>query len=837
MKQPIGIDLGTTNSCVAYLVNGELKLIELEPDDQSRERLMPSVIAEQRGGSSTLLVGAKARDAKKPLYRYGFVKRYLGTDVTFQFNGRVLNACEISGQYLKAMKERTEAALKHEVAAVITVPAHFETLHVDQTREAAALAELEVIDIIREPVAAALSWLRQPERASTDPRRLDEVLVFDLGGGTMDASVCTRSRNRIEVGAKGRAYAGDKFLGGYDFDRALLKILHDRRENDLLSLAVRNEGEAVAARPWLWTLLREAEKVKKSLSVNERVNWDSELENPESGDELKICEWITRSEFEDAIQVLLDRTLRYCREALLGHALYRGKLREKDLGNRDRERAALEEEVRGLSAVLLVGGSTRVPAVRKMLEKFLESCGAKHVPIESHDPDFAVALGAAVYAEQRLAEGAARATLAKGDVGIRWESGPTGRVAENNEKHPPIHGFLTGGSASWSVQLECGPVRAVAPVNDNAEFSFDGFPIERGQGEIVIVVKDDDDKIRGEFRYDIERQGLAVNPGSSLSKQIYLRTLQRRLPLFDAGLREGRGKTQNLLTTGDHIRLPVFEGHTEHLPIEIESKDPPGTPVKISPSYMNGKITLTIDIGGRSEVRTVQLASMNLGQSDDVRKKAMEALGRTEDLLNTLPAEGRERLQNEFDLLRLDIETELENPAPDTARIEDRLQQLDTLAWSIRAFSNTREGLRLFALGVANYMRRVKRDDLVKRVQDLIEELDQNSSPAAIDANYRRLWGLLREAPMEQFVVTEANVKELGQVITRRLKKVELLAPDEGVRAHATEFLLKVSDIQNAKRQPEERYRDLRDFEFHAVNELYREIVLVHHNRGLLSEG
>src|SRR6185503_2314439 len=109
-------------------------------------------------------------------------------------------------------------------------------------------------------------------------------------------------------------------------------------------------------------------------------------------------------------------------------------------------------------------------------------------------------------------------------------------------------------------------------------------------------------------------------------------------------------------------------------------------PVKISPSYTNGKITLEIEVGGKPEIRTVQLAGMNLRHSD-VRAKAMKALERTEELLNTLPVEGRGRLQSEFELLRLDIQIELENPAPDIYRIEDRLQQLEALEWAVRAFS------------------------------------------------------------------------------------------------------------------------------------------------------
>jgi molecular chaperone DnaK len=217
MPIPIGIDLGTTNCCMAWIQAGRLAVFK----DEHNRTTIPSLVAQTSSGE--ILVGWRARACRDPRYRHGFAKRALGTTQRYPLADRDVAAHTISGYVLKELKLRAEQVLGGEVAAIITVPAHFQEIHREETRRAAAEAELKVIDLLVEPIAAAVAYYQQRE-AGGGALADETILVFDLGGGTMDATVCVRRGTHIEVGARGRAYEGDKYLGGLDFDKALLGL-------------------------------------------------------------------------------------------------------------------------------------------------------------------------------------------------------------------------------------------------------------------------------------------------------------------------------------------------------------------------------------------------------------------------------------------------------------------------------------------------------------------------------------------------------------------------------------------------------------------------------------
>ena len=351
MSDPIlGIDLGTTNSVVAVIRDGVPTILPV-----AGHGLLPSVVGLTAEGG--LLVGHPARNqwVVAPERTVRSIKRRMGTDDKVLMAGRAYSPQEISALILQALKQAAEEALGQPVGrAVITVPAYFNETQRQATMEAGVIAGLTVERIINEPTAAALAY----GLGRADDLR---VLVYDLGGGTFDVSVIELSQGVIDV----RATAGDNRLGGDDFDQLLAERLaevwQDRHGTDLPAEA------QVRAR-----LLRAGEEAKIALSsapyATVRLEYLSEAAD---GTPLHLEHEVTREEFEQLIAPHLARTAE-----LLDQALSDASLTPEDI-----------------DLALLVGGSTRIPAVRDLVAWRL-GCEAQSVV----DPDLAVALGAAVQA-------------------------------------------------------------------------------------------------------------------------------------------------------------------------------------------------------------------------------------------------------------------------------------------------------------------------------------------------------------------------------------------------------------------------------------------------------
>jgi molecular chaperone DnaK (HSP70) len=363
----IGIDLGTTNSEVACIVDGKPYVIE-ENDDG----IVPSCVGLDAQGN--LLVGRAALNqwAGAPERTVRSVKRKMGSNEQIALGKETFSPQEISAVILKSLKARAERFLGQAVhKAVITVPAYFTDAQRQATRDAGTIAGLEVVRILNEPTAAALAYQTSQKEART-------LLVYDLGGGTFDVSVVRSEAGVVEV----LASTGDTCLGGDDFDRALAEHLKQ-------SLPTKEEDFARTVR-----LLRAAEEGKKALSFTGVTRICEDHLGLQDGRPIHLDVELLRDELERLLEPFLQRTLSSITQALT-----------------DAKLTAM-----ALDDVILVGGSTRIPMISELITRQLG-----HVPHGEIDPDRLVALGAALQAglEMGLAVGATLVDITPYTFGTR----------------------------------------------------------------------------------------------------------------------------------------------------------------------------------------------------------------------------------------------------------------------------------------------------------------------------------------------------------------------------------------------------------------------------------
>ena len=351
MSKVIGIDLGTTNSCVAVLENGEPQIIA----NSEGMRTTPSVVAFTKGGERIVGEPAKRQAVTNADRTIISIKTHMGTDYKVDIDGKAYTPQEISAITLQKLKADAEAYLGQPVKeAVITVPAYFTDAQRQATKDAGRIAGLDVKRIINEPTAAALAY-------GLD--KLDQekkVLVFDLGGGTFDVSILEIGDGTFEV----LATAGNNRLGGDDFDQVLIDYLAEEFKKTE-GVDLRNDKMA------LQRLKEAAEKAKKELSstMTTNVNLPFITATAEGPKHLTID--ITRAKFDELTAHLVEKTMEPTRRAL----------QDAGLSTSD------------IDDVLLVGGSTRIPAVQEAVKKFIGK-----EPHKGINPDECVAAGAAIQA-------------------------------------------------------------------------------------------------------------------------------------------------------------------------------------------------------------------------------------------------------------------------------------------------------------------------------------------------------------------------------------------------------------------------------------------------------
>ncbi len=361
----IGIDLGTTHSLVAYMKDGEPLTIK---DEDGKNALVPSIVHFEEDGN--VLVGNEAKEklVQAPERTIFSVKRLMGKSypdvasyksffsykiidddteslVKIRVGDAFYNPIELSSQILRALKKRVETALGETVSkAVITVPAYFNDAQRQATRDAGKLAGLDVLRIVNEPTAASLAY------GINTPVEPQNVAVFDLGGGTFDISILHIEDGIFEV----LSTNGDTFLGGDDFDQAI-----QRHWQAQLNIS----DEVLSEKPTLRQMFRlEAERAKKTLSTEEV--FEGKIEGHEVA--------LDRLTFDELINPLLERMMTKCQDALSDAGISKAEI----------------------DHVLLVGGSTRVPVVKRIVGDFFEK-----TPNDSLNPDEVVAMGAAIQAD------------------------------------------------------------------------------------------------------------------------------------------------------------------------------------------------------------------------------------------------------------------------------------------------------------------------------------------------------------------------------------------------------------------------------------------------------
>jgi molecular chaperone DnaK len=371
MGKIIGIDLGTTNSCVSVMEGNEPVVIA---NDEGR-RTTPSVVAFLKNGERKVGDPAKRQAITNPVNTIQSVKRFMGrhfnevadevdhvsykvvrgdnNTTRVDIDGRLYTPQEISAMILQKMKKTAEDYLGQEVTeAVITVPAYFNDAQRQATKEAGEIAGLTVRRIINEPTAAALAY-------GLDKKHQDsKIAVFDLGGGTFDISILELGEGVFEV----KSTNGDTHLGGDDFDKVIMDWLADEFKKD--------EAVDLHKDPMSWQRLKEAsEKAKVELSSSQETEINLPYITAVDGVPKHLVKKLTRAKFEQLSDALVERTLGPCKQAL------------KDAGLNTSE----------IDEVILVGGSTRIPRVQEVVEKFFGKKANRSV-----NPDEVVAVGAAI---------------------------------------------------------------------------------------------------------------------------------------------------------------------------------------------------------------------------------------------------------------------------------------------------------------------------------------------------------------------------------------------------------------------------------------------------------
>ena len=416
MGKVIGIDLGTTNSCVAVLENDQPVVIT----NSEGQRTTPSVVAFTKNGERLVGEPAKRQAAVNVERTFFSVKRQMGSGYRAKVDGKMYSAPEISSMILRKLKKNAEEYLGETVTdAVITVPAYFSDAQRQATKDAGRIAGLNVLRIINEPTSAALAY-------GLDHGQPQKILVYDLGGGTFDVSIIEIGDNLIEV----LATAGDNNLGGDDFDERITAYL----------VSEFNKAEHIDLTKDLTAMQRvreEAEKAKKVLSSSSSVIINLPFITTVKGEPRHMEMNLTRAKFNELTRDLVKRTA-----VPVKLALNDAGISAEDLG-----------------MVLLVGGSTRVPAV---VDEVRVLTGKE--PSHNLNPDECVALGAAIQGGKiggELVAGSSAAEIILMDVtplslGIETLGGVFTKIIDRNTTIPARYSqiFTTAGSFQTSVDIK-----------------------------------------------------------------------------------------------------------------------------------------------------------------------------------------------------------------------------------------------------------------------------------------------------------------------------------------------------------------------------------------------
>ena len=480
MSKVIGIDLGTTNSCVAVMEGGEAVVI---PNAEGN-RTTPSVVAFSKSGERMVGQTAKRQAITNPDRTIASIKREMGSDHRVNIDGKSYTPQEISAMILQKLKSDAEAYLGQPVTeAVITVPAYFTDAQRQATKDAGKIAGLDVKRIINEPTAAALAY-------GVDKEQTQKIMVYDLGGGTFDVSILEIDDGVIEV----LATAGNNRLGGDDFDQCIMKYLvSEFKRTDGIDLS----GDKVA----MQRLKEAAEKAKIELSGVTSSNINLPYITADATGPKHLDVTLTRAKFNELTGHLVDATMGPVRQAMSDAGL----------------------KASDLSKVLMVGGSSRIPAVVEAVKKFTGS-----EPFKGINPDECVAVGAAIQGGvlQGDVKGLLLLDVTPLSLGIETLGGVCTKIIDRNTTIPTHKSQVFSTAADNQPSVEINVLQGEREfARDNKSlgvFHLDGIaPAPRGVPQIEVTFDIDANGIVKVSAKDLgtgKEQNITITASTNMSK-------------------------------------------------------------------------------------------------------------------------------------------------------------------------------------------------------------------------------------------------------------------------------------------------------------------------------